>query len=640
MESHSQTSLLPLFLVSVLAFIIPIFTSWFSKRYKIPIPTVVGEIICGIIIGNSFLGLIGNTESIPWLDFLSLFGFTYLMFLSGLEVDVNAITNKQQIGRAYASKKFRFKSPLFLGISHFVLTLILASIVSIVLYKNGLISSWVMMTLILSTTSVSIVVPVLKEKSLSKTNLGQTILLSALIADLLTMVLITLFIALSISGKPSFTILFLILIIGLIAVIYRLHLSKTFDGFIRKLFILKPFMEELSHATTQIKVRGAIALMVIFIVSSQAMGFEVILGAFLAGILTTIILGEEKTDKLEMKLDAIGYGFFIPIFFLSVGINLDLTVFFASKSAWILLLFLIVSAFAIKIIPSFIFMLRFKAKEALSSGLLLSSRLSLIIAASTIGLKEGLITEEINAAIVMVAVTSCILSPILFNRVSDESQKSIEGHTIIVGANIIARILTENILEHASNVVLIAINRDEYSLSKRKNLPVILNGNNIEQTLIDNDIANAKVIILTTKNDEFNLSTALFAKNFHNVSNIVALINNINYRDTFKEYGIETVTKTYTLVEKLASKSMFPHSEYHGTLNENEINIVDVLIHNRNFDGKKIKDIQLPENTFVVCVIRDEEYIVPNENTHIHLNDHLTLVGGYDNIQKSINLLS
>ena len=414
---HSTTSLLPLFLISILAFITPIFTSWFSAKTKFHLPVVVGEIICGIIIGKSFLGIIGNTNSIPWLDFLYLFGFTYLMFLSGLEVDINALLNTTKRENPITATHKKTPSLLKLGVLYFILTLCLSFGCSLLLKGLGYIHNIIMMTLILSTTSVSIVVPVLKEKLLAKTDYGQTILVSALIADFLTMTLITIFIAFSSSDKSTFNLLFLFVILAMIILVYRLHLSKTFDGVINYILKLKPLIKNLSNQTTQIKVRGAIALMVIFIAASQAMGIEVILGAFLAGIVTTLVLGEEKTEQLEMKLDAIGYGFFIPIFFIGVGINLDLGIFFNSQSVWILLLLLIIAAFLIKIIPSLIFKFKFTLKESLSAGILLSSRLSLIIAASTIGLKEGFITEEVNAAIVMVAVVSCVIAPMLFDKV-------------------------------------------------------------------------------------------------------------------------------------------------------------------------------------------------------------------------------
>ena len=423
METNNN-SLLPLFLISLFAFIIPILTSWFSQKIRIPIPVVVGEIICGIILGNSVLGIIDNTSSIPWLDFLYLFGFTYLMFLSGLEVDINVLLNNKSALSKRVGDISRALSPFMLGVWYFLLTILLAFGTSLFLLKKGYINNLAMMTLILSTTSVSIVVPVLKEKMLGKTEFGQTILLSALIADFLTMTLITIFVALNVSDKPSFHLLVIFLFLALIVLIYRLHLSKIFDGFISLILKIKPIFDSLAHSTTQIKVRGAIALMVVFIAASHALGFEAILGAFLAGILTTLILGAEKTDQLEMKLDAIGYGFFIPIFFICVGINLDLTVFFKSEGIWYLLVFLIIAAFLIKIIPALIFKLRFSFKKSLSAGVLLASRLSLIIAASTIGLQEGFISEEINATIIMVAVVTCIISPVLFNKLMLKTTKT------------------------------------------------------------------------------------------------------------------------------------------------------------------------------------------------------------------------
>ncbi len=315
MEDHSAASFLPLFLISVLAFLVPIVTAWLSQKTKVPIPVVVGEIICGMLVGKSFLGIINNTSTIPWLDFLYLFGFTYLMFLSGLEVDVNELLAKKSRKVKKDNGFSRTSSPLFLGMIHFILTLILAYGVSFVLKSLGYIQNIVMMTLILSTTSVGVVVPTLKEKVMGKTPLGQTILISALIADFLTMIFITIFVAIH-SAQSTFNVLLLFVILAFIILLYKLHLSRTFDGIIKVILKIKPLFDSLSHSTSQIKVRGAIALMVIFISASHALGFEVILGAFLAGILTTMVLGEDKTEQLEMKLDAIGYGFFIPIFFI------------------------------------------------------------------------------------------------------------------------------------------------------------------------------------------------------------------------------------------------------------------------------------------------------------------------------------
>jgi len=639
-EPHTQTQLLPLFLISILAFLIPILTAWFSKKTKFPIPAIVGEILCGILIGKSLLGLIDSTEAIPWLDFLSLFGFAYLMFLSGLEVDINVLTNRLPQRSTIKNSMATQASPIALGFIHFFLTLVLASVISLGLYNTGYINSWIMMTLILSTTSVSIVVPILKENQLSKKFLGQTVLLSALIADFLTMVLITFFVAVSVYGKPGFIILFLILFIGLIIIIYKLHLSNVFDGLIRKIFFFKGILNELEHATTQLKVRGAIALMIIFIVVSQALGFEIILGAFLAGILITLMLGGEKTEQLEMKLDALGYGFFIPIFFISVGINLDIKVFFASQQAWFLLVILVISAFLIKIIPSLIFIKNFSFKEALSSGVLLSSRLSLIIAASTIGLQEGFISEEINAAIVMVAIISCVAAPTIFNRLVEIKSPVQKENIIIVGAGAAGIRFAEKLFEYTDKIKLIALNEEEFTRASLQGLPVDKQLKSIHETLIKSQANRAKALVFTTEEDEFNLNTAIYARNSFAIPNIVSVVNDPGYRDIYKENNIQTVTRIFSVVDMLINKTIFPLSEYHATIGEHEIDIVDVLLQNPEFEGRMIKDIKLPEGVSIAHIIRGDGSIIPHDDTVLHLNDHLTLVGNYKNIQNGIEYLS
>lgn len=627
MEHCTEPSLFPLLLVSFLAFLIPIITAWFSKSTKLPVPAVVGEIICGIIIGKSALGLINSVESIPWLDFLSLFGFTYLMFLSGLEIDFGIILSENVASRLSIEKKKLFKQPLTQAISYFLITLILATGIALVLFYYGMISSWAMMTLILSTTSVSVVVPVIKEKLLSKTLLGQTILLSALMADFLTMVLITIVVALHTRSAGTDSLLIIFLIGILIFVVYRLHISRSFDSFINKVSVFKPFFSELSHATTQIKVRGAIALMVLFIVSSQMLGFEIILGAFLAGMLTTLILGESKTHQLEMKLDAIGYGFFIPMFFISVGINLDLNQFFGSEKAWLVLLMLVVSAFAIKIIPAFIFRFNFNTKDSLSAGILLSSRLSLIIAASEIGLKQGLISEEVNAAIVMVAVLTCIISPVIFNRLYDKKVEPKRKKIIIAGAKVISWKLCEELQKHDKEIIIIADKEENYEATKKQGLPVVKSASNIRETLLKAGVNQANTIIATFPQDNLNLSVCDVARDAFGVKQLVAVVNEQENVELFREQDIEPFNKIEKTVEAIHNEIIAPEGYAMFAGHEEEIQVEDVWLTNKDYDDILIKDLKLPGDSLIVYIKRGDVSIVPHGDTELQLYDHLTIAG-------------
>ncbi len=149
---QQEFSFVSLLIITGLAVTVPILASQF-KRFNIPI--IVGEIIAGIIVGKSGFNIIES--SVP-LEFLTLFGFTYLMFLSGLEVDFTTIATA---GSRSAKKENLLKNPIALGVTIFIVTLAIAFAVALGLKQMGLISEPFMIALILSTTSLGIVVPVL-----------------------------------------------------------------------------------------------------------------------------------------------------------------------------------------------------------------------------------------------------------------------------------------------------------------------------------------------------------------------------------------------------------------------------------------------------------------------------------------------
>ncbi|HKJ39473.1 MAG TPA: cation:proton antiporter, partial [Anaerolineales bacterium] len=288
---------IPLLLVVLLAFLVPILLARFKR-----IPVVVGEILAGILIGPSVFGLVPVDEHT--LELLAEIGFAFLMFLSGLEIDFSILFAASRSGKDIK------KSPMLLAGLSFLLTIILAGGIGFWLTSAGFVQDPWMMTLILSTTSLGIVVPVLKEKKMSSSSLGQTILLSALIADFLTMFLITVYIAFRSTGL-SLNILLIGLLFIPVVLLYQLgerHLRRP---------IVRRLIEELADATSQIKVRGAFALMIAFVVLAELIGAELILGAFLGGVLASLI-SEPSDEKIRHKLDAIGFGFFVPLFFVNV----------------------------------------------------------------------------------------------------------------------------------------------------------------------------------------------------------------------------------------------------------------------------------------------------------------------------------
>ena len=208
MESSSLISLL---LISGLAVLMPLVA---VRMKRVQIPTVVLEIIAGIIIGKSGFNLIHPDST---LTFLAEFGFAYLMFLSGLEVDFGLLLPQH----GEKNEPF-YRRTVFLGVAMLTLTLLLAGLAGLWLVKLGVSQSAVLIGLIMSTTSMGIVVPVLKERRLLASEYGQALLLAALLADLVTLLLISIVIAMYQKG-PSLELLLVLLLTLTMVVIWLLH---------------------------------------------------------------------------------------------------------------------------------------------------------------------------------------------------------------------------------------------------------------------------------------------------------------------------------------------------------------------------------------------------------------------------------
>ena len=245
-----------------------------SRVRIVRLPIVVGEIAAGVLIGKSGLNLVQST---PTLDFLAGFGFAFLMFLSGLEVNFNALVT----GGGGDTLRARWQRPVPLAILVFSATVLLALGIGAALAALGLTENAVLMGLILSTTSVGVVVPVLKERGLIAGPYGQTLLVTALISDFATLLLLSLTIAITRKGPSLDLLLFMILLVAFVAAAKLGHWARRVPGLTR-------LLNDLSHATAQIQVRGAFALMIIWVVLAEALGVETILGAFLAGAVISV----------------------------------------------------------------------------------------------------------------------------------------------------------------------------------------------------------------------------------------------------------------------------------------------------------------------------------------------------------------
>jgi Kef-type K+ transport system membrane component KefB len=392
-------SFAPLLIIVILASLVPLALS--SVRGRLAIPIVVGEIVAGMIVGRSGLGWVLPDNQA--LELLKELGFVFLMFLSGMEIDFRTLRGN---GGARASARWR---PLPLAALNFGATLLFAGAFAWGLKWIGATTDPWMMALILSTTALGVVVPILKEAGLSQTLFGQTILLATVIADFVTMFLISVLVAVISRGLTAEILLVFLLFVAF-------FFAARFGTFLSRIESLQRLIEELSHATAQIKVRAAFSTLLIFVVLAESLGIEIIVGAFLAGAIVALLRTPEDRE-LASQLEAIGFGFFIPIFFIMVGVDFNLPALLSSSGALLAVPLLLIAAVAVKVIPALVFRLNHSWREALAAGILMCPRLSLIIAAAAIGRKLGIIDESVNAAIVLVAIVTVTSAPLGFLRV-------------------------------------------------------------------------------------------------------------------------------------------------------------------------------------------------------------------------------
>ena len=375
-----------LLIVAVVAFAAPLLLGLSPARR---LPSVVLEIVAGIIIGPSGFGWV--KVDVP-TSILSLLGLAFLLFLSGLEVELD-----------------RLKGRILLVVgASFLLSFGLALLVGYGLSTGSLVKSPLLVAIILCATSLGVVSPVLKDAGESESNFGQLVIAGATIAEFGSIILLSLFF--SREATSTGTKLFLLGSFVLLAIVFALVVLG-----LERSMQFAPVLLKLQDTTAQIRVRGAFVLLVAFVALAQRLGLEVILGAFLAGVILRVVDQDRMMThpQFRQKLEAIGFGVFIPIFFVVTGIQFDLSALFASASTIALLPIFLVALLIVHGVPAMLYRPRVGNRRFVVAGLLQSVSLPFIVAASQIGMELGLLSRTTGAALITAGLLSVVLFPIL-----------------------------------------------------------------------------------------------------------------------------------------------------------------------------------------------------------------------------------
>lgn len=615
---ESQVDFSPLLVVSVLAVVVPILL---HRVPRVAIPIVVGEIVAGMLAGPYGFNLIRGES--PQLEFLKLFGFAYLMFLSGLEIDFDILFRGGGVSGSGKARR-ALTSPLGAALLSFSLTLAIALGCSLWLLETGLASNVWVMALILSTTSLGVVVPVLKERGLIRTPFGQYVLVASVIGDLATVMLISIYVILHTQGI-TFEVLFVLVLLLATFAVYRL--AKTSQRHLP----LEELIDELSHATAQLDTRVALGLAVVFIALAQGLGVEVILGAFLAGAVVSLLSAEEGSI-LRPKLNAIGYGFFIPIFFIMVGVDFDLGA-LDSRQGLLLVPALLAMAYLVKLVAALVYKPMLSWREVFGLGILTSSRLSLIIAVAAIGVEIGAITSTTNAAIILVAIVTVIVSPISFSRLMP-AQPDARRRIIIAGSAPHARLLAQRLNDHGELVSVITRNEHLYGEIAGLGIDVVLVEDvGREEDLVKAGINEAWAFVSMLANPQEALALTRHVKNHHGIDTVVAHVQNAQDGEAFQNEGIRVVDPSLSTVIMLEAMVRHPHAFSMLAELDMDSHVADVRLTSSAVAGKQLREVPLPGDALVLAVVRDGEMVVPRGHTRLRRGDYLTLVGSRNDVE-------
>ena len=352
------------------------------------LPAVVLEIVLGIVLGPSVLDWARVDDSV---QLMSLLGLAFLLLLAGLEVEV---------------ERFRGRLLKLTGLG-FVASLGIALAYAFALHAGGLVKSPLLIAIIASATSLGIVIPVLKDAGEASTEFGQLVLAGASIADVATIVLLSLFFSEKSSGlgaKLSLLGAFVAVVLAIAAVVLGAERSTRISGALLRL----------QDTTAQIRVRGAFALLVGFVVLAERFGLEAILGAFMAGFVLKLVDRDRAMTHthFHQKLAEAGFGIFVPFFFVSSGLKFDGGALFDKPSTLALVPLFVGLLVAARAVPALLYRPLLDSRRVAAAGLLQATTLGFIVVASQIGMDLGLIAKGTGAAFIAAGLVSVLVFPL------------------------------------------------------------------------------------------------------------------------------------------------------------------------------------------------------------------------------------
>ena len=354
---------------------------------RLTIPVVVVELVLGIIVGPQVTGL---AQVDPTTDFLGNLGLGMLFFFAGYEIDFDRIKGK----------------PMELAGIGWALSLVLAYSIGGILAAAGLVVSYLYTGSAMATTAIGTLIPILSDAGEMRTKFGSYLLGAGAAGEFGPILLVTLILS---TANPLHEAAILVVFVALAVFTGILAVRSAWRGW--------PLIERTFETSSQLAVRLAVVLVFGLVALAAELGLDILIGGFVAGMITRVALRGREVVVFDSKLTAVGYGLLIPFFFVTSGMDFDIDALTGNAEAALkvplfLALFLLVRGAPALVLYRGVL----AARDRLALAFFCATELPLVVAITTIAIDEGHMHSDTAAGLVGAAILSTLVYPLVALR--------------------------------------------------------------------------------------------------------------------------------------------------------------------------------------------------------------------------------
>lgn len=379
-----NSTLAGILLVPLAAVAAPLLGSVLQRLVRVPL--IVFEILLGVLLGPSILGWVQPTEVTV---VLSQFGVAMLFFLAGSEIDFGGIRGR----------------PVKRAALGWVISLTIGVLVGVLL--AGSVATGVLIGVALTSTALGTLMPVLRDEGDLHSPFGRAVTATGAVGEFGPLLAVSIFLG----GRSPLVGMLVVAVFVVVAGLAIWLASRSVPPAFHRLLALT------LRTSGQFGVRAVVFLLAALCVLSEVLGLDMLLGAFAAGVLARVLLsGASPADRemVEAKLEAVGFGFLVPVFFVMTGVTFDLDALLAAPELLGLMVLALVMLFIIRGVPSVLAAPQgATARERVAMALFGATGLPIIVAVTRIGVDRGELTSGVAAALVATGMLSVLIFPAL-----------------------------------------------------------------------------------------------------------------------------------------------------------------------------------------------------------------------------------